>query len=161
VARSVDQIEFIIRPIIGPVIKADRDGLDGNTALALDVHRIERLFAHVALIHRPRQLEKPIGQRFLHMALAFRQLECWYLADENAIRAVTRDASYAAPTNTACLNGVKKVRELLQTGYDLAVAYNIIEFSRTMSIKFSPDVAMKFSPSFMHFWKHITGVVQK
>ena len=46
---GVDKIEMIELPIISSIIDTNRLAFDGNTAFALDVHRIEHLFLHVAL----------------------------------------------------------------------------------------------------------------
>ena len=37
--------------------------LDGDAALALEVHRVEQLVAHLALLHRAGGLDEPVGQR--------------------------------------------------------------------------------------------------
>ena len=39
--------------------------LDGDAALALEIHRVEHLRLHLARLQRPGRLEKAIGQRRL------------------------------------------------------------------------------------------------
>jgi hypothetical protein len=38
-------------------------GLDGDAALALDIHRIEHLLLHLALLERAGHLDEPVGER--------------------------------------------------------------------------------------------------
>ncbi len=64
-AGRVDEIEDIVLAILGLVIEADRLRLDGDAALALDVHRIEHLRAHLALAEAAGRLNQPIGKRRL------------------------------------------------------------------------------------------------
>ena len=49
VAGRVDQIELIILPVLGAIVQAHGVGLDGDAALALQVHRVEHLRHHFAL----------------------------------------------------------------------------------------------------------------
>ncbi len=65
VARGVHQVEDVGLAVLGQIFEPDRLGLDGDAALALDVHRIEHLLDHVALGHRPRLLDQPVGERRL------------------------------------------------------------------------------------------------
>ncbi len=62
VARRVDQVEDVALPVDAHVL-----GLDRDAALALEVHRVEVLRAHVAGLYGTRDLEDPIGQRGLAM----------------------------------------------------------------------------------------------
>ena len=65
VARRVHEVEDIGLAVLGPVFEAHRLRLDGDAALALDVHGIEHLLDHVALRHCPGLLDEPVGQRRL------------------------------------------------------------------------------------------------
>ena len=60
VARRVDQVELVALPGHAHRLRLDRD-----PALALEVHRVEHLRAHVALRDGVRQLEDAIGERRL------------------------------------------------------------------------------------------------
>ena len=64
-ARRVDQVEDVGLAVLGRVLDPDGIGLDGDAALALDIHRVEHLLFHVALGHRPGHLDEPVGQRRL------------------------------------------------------------------------------------------------
>ena len=57
VPGRVDQVQLIALPG-----DAHRLGLDRDPALALEIHRIEQLLAHVAVGDRVRELENAIGQ---------------------------------------------------------------------------------------------------
>ena len=65
VAGRVHQVEDVGLAVLGLVFEAHRLRLDGDAALALDVHGIEHLLDHVALGHRPRLLDQPVGERRL------------------------------------------------------------------------------------------------
>jgi hypothetical protein len=62
VAGRIDQVELVIVAVLGLVMEADAFGLDGDAALAFEVHRVEDLRGHLAQRERPGQLEQPIGQ---------------------------------------------------------------------------------------------------
>ncbi len=63
VARRVHQVELIGLAVLGLVIEAHGLRLDGDAALALDVHRIEHLLLHLARRGAAAQLDKPVRQR--------------------------------------------------------------------------------------------------
>jgi hypothetical protein len=65
VPRRVDQLELVLEPVVGRVLEADRLRLDGDPALALEVHLVQELRLHLALGERARELEQAIGQRAL------------------------------------------------------------------------------------------------
>ena len=58
----VHQVEDVVLAILGPIIEPDGLGLDGDAALALDIHRIEHLLAHVAQGHGAGGLDQPVGE---------------------------------------------------------------------------------------------------
>ena len=65
VAGRVDQVELVFVAVLGRVVQANALGLDGDAALALQVHRVEHLRAHLALAERAGKLEQAVGQRGL------------------------------------------------------------------------------------------------
>ena len=60
-ARRVDQVELVelalVRPRHAHGLRLDRDA-----ALALEIHRVEHLRFHLALLERARHLEESIGE---------------------------------------------------------------------------------------------------
>ena len=60
VARRVDQVELVALPLDPHGLRLDRD-----PALALEIHRVEHLRAHVAVGDGVRELEDAVGQRRL------------------------------------------------------------------------------------------------
>ena len=64
-AGRVHQVEDIVLAVLGPVFEAHRLRLDGDAALALDVHGIEHLLDHVARGERAGLLDQPVGERRL------------------------------------------------------------------------------------------------
>ena len=61
VTRGVDEVELVALTIVGHVLHAHGLALDGDAALALDVHRVEQLSLHVAMRHGVRLLENAVG----------------------------------------------------------------------------------------------------
>ena len=46
--RGVNKVEMVKLTIVGAIVNTNRLTFDGDTAFALDVHRIEHLFFHIA-----------------------------------------------------------------------------------------------------------------
>ena len=65
VSRRVDQVEDVLLAGRRRVVQPDRMRLDGDAALALEIHRVEDLRFHLARLQRAGDLEKAIGQRRL------------------------------------------------------------------------------------------------
>ena len=60
VARRVDEVELVGLAVVGIIGHADGVGLDRDAALPLDVHRVQQLGLHVALLHRVGELEDAV-----------------------------------------------------------------------------------------------------
>jgi hypothetical protein len=65
VARRVDEVELVEPAVARRVLERRRLRLDGDAALALDVHRVEHLLVHLALGQTAAALDQAIGQRAL------------------------------------------------------------------------------------------------
>ncbi len=66
-ARGVNQVELVGVAILALVSQAHGRHLDGDAALALDIHHVERLILHVALRDGAGDLQDPVGQGGLAM----------------------------------------------------------------------------------------------
>ena len=62
VAGGVDQVELVLDAVPAGVVHPDGVQLDRDAALALEVHRVEELRAHLALLDRSRRLDQAVGQ---------------------------------------------------------------------------------------------------
>ena len=62
-AGRVHEIEHVGAPVLRRVFEAHGLRLDGDAALALDIHGIEHLLGHLALRQPPGRLDQPVGQR--------------------------------------------------------------------------------------------------
>ena len=60
-ARCIDKVQLIGLSIPGGIVQGDALGLDGDTALALDIHGIEHLLIHFPGTQTPTVLNKTIG----------------------------------------------------------------------------------------------------
>ncbi len=64
-ARRVHQVQHVGLAVLRRVVEPHGLRLDGDAALALDVHRIEHLVVELALAHRAAAHQQAIGQRAL------------------------------------------------------------------------------------------------
>src|SRR5208282_3357484 len=65
VAWRVDQIELVRVSIFRGVMQPDTFRLDGDAALALEIHGVEHLFVHLALRKRAGHLQQTVRERGL------------------------------------------------------------------------------------------------
>ncbi len=61
----VDEVERVDLAVACAIEQPDRVRLDGDAALALQVHRVEDLVDRLLGVHRPGQRQQPVGQRRL------------------------------------------------------------------------------------------------
>ena len=61
-AGGVNQVQHVLLAIVGRIVDADRVGLDGDTAFPLDIHAVEQLFLHVAILDRSGLLDEPVSK---------------------------------------------------------------------------------------------------
>ena len=61
-ARGVDEVELVGFAVLGSVVQGNGAGFDGDAALPLDVHVIEDLILHDALVHALGQLQDAVRQ---------------------------------------------------------------------------------------------------
>ena len=101
VPGRVDQVELVALPG-----HPDRLGLDRDPALALEVHRVEHLLAHLALGDRVRQLEDAVGERRLAVVDVRDDRE---VADAALVHGVT-SAGSAPATRVASASRAPRVR---------------------------------------------------
>ena len=68
-ARRVHEIQRVGLAVLGLVFEAHGLRLDGDAALALDVHRVQHLLlaGHLARVERAGELDEPVGERRLAM----------------------------------------------------------------------------------------------
>ena len=98
----------------------------------------------------------PIASRYLHICVAIREIEAWYLADPKAIAAVFPKTTYSPPPDTCSLNAEVEIRDLWKKQFGLHSAVNKIDLAKTISPKFNPTEAKKRSRSFAYFWDSLT-----
>src|SRR4030095_4534820 len=65
VSGGVDEVERVNLTVPRAIEQPDRVRLDGDAALALQVHRVEDLVDRLLGVHGPGQRQQPVGQRRL------------------------------------------------------------------------------------------------
>jgi hypothetical protein len=65
VPRGVDEVEDVLLPVRRGEVHRHRVALDRDALLALEVHRVEQLLLHLALLDGLRMLEQAVGKRRL------------------------------------------------------------------------------------------------
>ena len=96
VARRVDQVELVALPV-----DAHGLGLDRDPALALEIHRVEHLVAHVARRDGVRELENAIGERRLAVVDVRDDRE---VADVLLVHACSAAAERLRKESSACIS---------------------------------------------------------
>lgn len=91
------------------------------------------------------------AERYLHVCVAIKELESWYLADAVAIEEVIPGSGWRAPRDTSTA-AKKRLRTLVKTHRGRNYAFNEIAFAKDIASKFNPDRARKHSASFGYFW---------
>ena len=65
VAGGVDEVQHVVAAVVGPPRHPHALRLDGDAALALDVHPVQVLRPHLAALDHAGELQHPVGQRGL------------------------------------------------------------------------------------------------
>jgi hypothetical protein len=102
--------------------------------------------------------KQPITERFLHICVAIRKIECWYLADAQAINTVITGAAWESPPETATCSGKREIEQLLQSRSRTPIGYNEIDFAKSIAPKFAPRRAETRSASFRYFWHRVSTI---
>ena len=61
VSRRVDEVQFVQFPVLAAIVEPHGLCLDGDAALALEIHAVEHLRLHLALTECPRVLDEAVG----------------------------------------------------------------------------------------------------
>ena len=102
---------------------------------------------------------KPLDQRYLHLCVAVKELESWFLADRQAVVSVLPDVSYDVPADTS-IWGAGRLHGLWRQQYGKNSAFNKISFAETIARRFSADRAMHHSASLRISWDHINNALE-
>ena len=98
------------------------------------------------------RLRTRAGKPPCHLCIAERELESWFLAEENAMRELLGKADYSAPPPDAAVGGKGKLQKFLMQHGAVGTAFNEIAFAKEIGARFEPDIARQHSPSFEYFW---------
>src|SRR5262249_12906083 len=90
-------VELVALTIPGAVIERDALGLDGDTALALQVHGVEHLLLHLPVGKPPAKLDEPIGERRFTVIYVCDDGEVTYVPHEWGTAAAERPVPWPSP----------------------------------------------------------------
>ena len=100
----------------------------------------------------------PRDERYLHLCVAIKEIESWYLADAEAINAVIAGCSWQTPQDTHRVSK-GRVRTLIKEQCGRRASFNEITFAQDMAPKFDPQRARSYSASFRYFWEILENTV--
>ncbi len=101
------------------------------------------------------EFQRPLEDRYLHLCVAMRDLESWFLADYEALREGLPAANYKLPGDTRVW-GSAKLKELWKQQYGgRSVAFNKIDFANRIAPVFSVERAREHSASLRIGWERI------
>jgi len=106
------------------------------------------------------EAKKPLTTRYLHLCVAVKRLECWYLADPDGINRLFPGSNYQSPADTSILHGKHEIEKMLKAHSKQPVGYNEIEFAKSFAPLFAPNRAERHSVSFRYYWRRISAVCQ-
>lgn len=104
------------------------------------------------------EAQKPLNDRYLHIFVACRDMEAWFLADQNAINTLLPKCNYTVPASTDTL-GRKDLIKLWKTQYGRKASFNTPNFAEKMAPLFDPTVATNHSCSFSHTWSRQLSLI--
>lgn len=90
--------------------------------------------------------------RFLHICVAIKEIESWYLADADAIKTVIPGCDWQPLSDTGSVSK-GRLRSLVKDHLGKNVSFNEIDFAKAIASKFQPSRAQPHSASFRYFWE--------
>ena len=105
------------------------------------------------------RLRSQANQPVCRLCIADRDLESWYLADEEAMREFLGLSNYSAPTGDDRVGGKGKLQKLLIEHASEGAALNEIAIAKQVSMSFRPGNAARNSASFAYFWRKLESAI--
>lgn len=106
-----------------------------------------------------KEARRPLEDRYLHVMVAVKGIESWYLADAEGLRGALPKCVYEAPEEAAGLNSKNELTALLQMEYGKNTGYNKVTLASLLAPHFRPERALDHSQSFRHFWQRLGQLV--
>lgn len=100
------------------------------------------------------------SSRFLHVCIAIKEIESWYLADADAINAVISGCAWQSPEDT-CAVAKGHLRSLVKSHLGKNASFNEIAFAKMIAPKFQPNRARPHSASFRYFWELVESKARR
>ncbi len=107
------------------------------------------------------RLTRHTGNPVCRLCVADRELESWFLADEEAMKEALGLADYTSTTAAGKITGKGKLERLLIEHASLGAAFNEIAIAKKFGALFRPENAVRNSVSFAYFWdKLVTAIAE-
>lgn len=101
------------------------------------------------------ELRRPLADRYLHICVAVRKIESWFLADREAVTAVLPGAEY----EVSCYTNKWGKRKLGELCRNIGLRYNELWFAEEIAPEFCATRAMTHSSSLALAWERIANAV--
>lgn len=106
----------------------------------------------------PAWFAAPREERETVLCVARREIEAWFLADEDAVCEVT-GGDYRAPSETGESATKRRLQDLFGSARNSLLPLNDIELAKRFGGKFNPSRARRHSASFNYFWSLVEAKV--
>jgi hypothetical protein len=91
--------------------------------------------------------------RFLSVIVAIKEIEAWFLSDEQAIHSIFSQSDYNVPVETGAIGAEGLLKKFWKKERKSSI--NKISFAETIALYFNPQRAMPHSESFAYFWSRL------
>ncbi len=102
---------------------------------------------------------KPLPERNFSIVVAMREIEAWFLADEDAIHSVFPNISYTVPDETGNISAEGRLKKIWKEVRKSS--FNKKYFAEEIAQHFDPNRAKIHSKSFAYFWSRLQSRINK
>jgi hypothetical protein len=153
--RSLNGVRNLIRR--APTLASDFRGAKYSAAIVIldaDEASCARKVLELFDSDFQKEASEPLESRFVHICIAFRELESWVLADENSMRALVYEGYEYQPGDAA--GGKARLSRLCKRHGCPFIGMENREFAKQVAQHFDPEQVRQRSASFNHVWSRLS-----